>query len=64
MARGARPKKELRMKADTKFRGKWYAEEDLRDKLLDRIMQYGLSIPEDHDIEEMIQLAYDNDITV
>lgn len=64
MAHGARPKKELKFKADTRFRGKWYAEEDLKDKLLDKIMQAGLKIPEGHDIEKMIQLAYDNNISI
>lgn len=64
MAKGARPKKELSMKADTKFRGKWYTEDDLKDKLLGKIMEKGLPIPEDHDIEEMIEIAYERDIKV
>lgn len=62
MARGARPKKEASFKADTKFRGKWYAEEELKEKLIDKFLQQGLRYPEDEDIEEIIEMAYENDI--
>lgn len=68
MAKGARPKKEMTMKLDTKFRKKWYAEADLKEKLIDALMQRGLTIPEDEfgndDIEGIIELAYENNITV
>ena len=62
MAKGARAKKEISMKDDTRFRGKWYSEEDLKDKLLDKFLVKGLKFPEGEDIEKIIEMAYDNDI--
>lgn len=60
MARGARAKKELNFKADTKFRGEWYAEEDLREKLLDKLLDKG--IKDLYDIDDVIEAAYENNI--
>jgi hypothetical protein len=64
MAKGARVKKELNFKADTKFRGEWYAEEDLKEKLLDKFYMKGLRYPENDDIEEIIEAAYENNINL
>lgn len=62
MAKGARKIKQASFKEDTKFRGEWYEEEKLKDKLLDKFLQIGLRYPEDEDIEEIITMAYDNNI--
>lgn len=61
MGKGARPKKEASFKLDTKFRGKWYAEEDLKEQLLDKLLDIGIRDIE-NDIDEIIDAAYENDI--
>ena len=60
MAHGARPKKEASFKMDTKFQGKWYAEEDLKDKLRDKLLDKGIRDLED--IDDVIEAAYENNI--
>jgi len=68
MAKGARTKRDLSMKLDTKFRTVWYAEEDLKEKLIDKLLSKGLEVPLDEfgneDIEGIVEAAYRENITV